>query len=214
MDAQVAGQLGMEAGDPGPPLARQHRMPVVLREDLHGRAGRLDARSPDEHPRKAAAAERGHVEHRLERVALTPVRVAADRDVDPAERALVGAAVEHVTREEDHPGAGAEHREAVVEAPGQRGADAGRVEQPADRGRFAARDHDRIQRAEILGNPHLDGVRAEGLERLTVLPERPLEREQTYFHDLEAASRSPAALGELDVEGRDLGAAHRRAEPA
>jgi hypothetical protein len=50
-----------------------------------------------------------HVRSALEAVDLAAVAVAAHRDVDGTEAALVGAAVEDVGGQQDHAGAGAEH---------------------------------------------------------------------------------------------------------
>ena len=58
-------------------------------------------------------------------------------------------------------------------------------------------------------------VGAERGERLSVFAERALERENPDLHLAASASlRSPASLGELDVERADLLAAHRLAETA
>ena len=55
-----------------------------------------------------------------------------------AERPLVGPAVEHVGRQQDHAGAGAEHRQAVGEPLGERLEKARRLEQHRHRRRLAA----------------------------------------------------------------------------
>src|SRR5581483_2573908 len=47
--ARVLGQLGMERRDEDPPLARQLRVAVDLRQHLDLRADILDPRRPDEH---------------------------------------------------------------------------------------------------------------------------------------------------------------------
>ena len=69
---------------------------------------------------------------------------------------------------------------------------------------------------ELLGRADLDARRRRARRAPHVLAERPLQREHADLHDLEASrvTRSPAPLGELDVERVDLLAAHRLAEPA
>src|SRR4029077_7525792 len=48
VDARVVGQLRVEGGDEEPALARQHRVPVDLREHFYLRPGLLEPRRPDE----------------------------------------------------------------------------------------------------------------------------------------------------------------------
>ena len=146
-----------------------------------------------------------------------------------AERLLIGTAVDDVASEQDHPRAGAEHREAVGQQLGERRAHRRRVEQLAHRGGLAAGEDQRVERAELRGCAHLDRVDAERVEHLTMLAERSLQRQHADLHGWlatsDARSRvfmawrprghrsiSPAAIGELDVEGVDLLAAHRVAE--
>src|SRR5579862_8521526 len=49
VDPGVIGQLRVKRGDEQPPVAREHRMPVDLRENLDRRPGVLDPRRADEH---------------------------------------------------------------------------------------------------------------------------------------------------------------------
>ena len=60
--------------------------------------------------------QRRHEQLGLEAVELAAVAVAPHGDVDRAEAALVGASVEHLGGEQDHPGARAEHRHPVGES--------------------------------------------------------------------------------------------------
>src|SRR5205823_895863 len=48
VDARVVGQFGMERRDEDPPLPREHRMTVDLRQHLDAGARLLDPRRPDE----------------------------------------------------------------------------------------------------------------------------------------------------------------------
>src|SRR4051794_5729179 len=100
VNARVVGQFRMERGDEDPPLSREHRMTVDLRQHLNTRPGLLDPRSADEHGthRLVAVAD---VEIGFEGMNLSAERVAADADVREPEV---------VAAEDDHPGAGAEDR--------------------------------------------------------------------------------------------------------
>src|SRR5688572_22425182 len=102
-------------------------MAVDLGEDLDVGAGALDERRPDEHGGDGPAVDAGDVEVGLEAVDLATERVATDGDVDGAEAPLVGAAVEDLAAEEDHPRARAERWHAVGEALGDRVEQAGRL---------------------------------------------------------------------------------------
>ena len=96
--------------------------------------GPLDERGPDEHGVERPAVEVVDGEVGLEGVDLAAEGVAAHDDVDGAEAALVGPAVEDLGAEEDHPGAGAEGRQPVGQALGQRVEQPGRLEQHRHRG--------------------------------------------------------------------------------
>src|SRR2546422_3310659 len=81
---RVVGQLGMERGDEEASLPREHRPPVDLREDLHGRADVLDPRGPDE-DRANRLLLPAHVQIRLEGGHLAPECVAPHGQVDETE---------------------------------------------------------------------------------------------------------------------------------
>src|SRR3954469_25322246 len=100
VDAGVVGELGMERRDEHSPLARQHRMTVVLGEDRHVGTGVLDPRRADEDAaqRRVLALD---VEVGLEAVNLPPPGVPRHLEVDEAKVVPV---------EDDHPRAGAENR--------------------------------------------------------------------------------------------------------
>src|SRR5215469_5588240 len=49
VEPRVVGQLRVERGDEESPLAREHRVPVDLGENLHLRPDLVDPRSADEH---------------------------------------------------------------------------------------------------------------------------------------------------------------------
>src|SRR5262245_60130195 len=130
MDTEIAGQFGVETRHPHLALPQQHGYVVVRREHLDSVADALDARRADEHAREGRAGEAADLERRLEGVTLTAVSVAAHRDVDAAERLLVGTAVEHFAREQDHARARPEHSHAVAQSGAQRFAHSRSVEEP------------------------------------------------------------------------------------
>src|SRR6185436_9095269 len=88
----------MERRDKEASLPREYRMAVVLREHLDLRACVLDPRRADEDPAHRIYLT-GELEVGLERVDLSPPRVALDLEVDEPEMVAV---------EDDHPGARAE----------------------------------------------------------------------------------------------------------
>src|SRR4029079_16369989 len=95
----------------------------------------------------------------------------------------------------DHPGAGAEHG---TREPPQGLLEGIEADQPADRGRLAARHDETVESFETLGLAHLDRLHAETRERRNVLAEVPLEGENTDPHDL----NSRVALEE--TRGRNI----------
>src|SRR5919202_1555583 len=95
---RVVRQLRVERRDEDPPVAREHRAPIVLGEHLDSRADLLDPRRADEHGLERLPLE---LELRLEACDLPPVGVAPNADVGEPEV---------VTPDEDHPGARAEDR--------------------------------------------------------------------------------------------------------
>ncbi|MEZ5297556.1 MAG: hypothetical protein R2697_15160 [Ilumatobacteraceae bacterium] len=94
----------------------------------------------------AASGQDRHREVGLERVELAAVAVALHRDVDGAERPLVGAAVERLGGEQDHAGARAEDRHAVGDPLGKRFEQFARQQEARHRGRLAAGHGERRRR--------------------------------------------------------------------
>src|SRR5215211_5032233 len=131
METEIARQLRVEARHPHGTLSEEDGNVVVRREHLDRVTHALDAPGADEHTGERRAAESADLERRLERIALAAVAVAADRDVDAPERLLVGTAVEHLTRQQDHPCARSEHGHPVVQTRAERVAQARGVEETA-----------------------------------------------------------------------------------
>ena len=83
--------------------------------DLDPVANRLHPRRTDEDRAHGSATDPGNLDIGLERVHLAAEGVAADHHVDPAERQLVGTAVQDRVRQHDHAGAGAEDRQPAAD---------------------------------------------------------------------------------------------------
>lgn len=112
MEPRIAGELRMESGDEHGALPAQDGMSVDTGEHLDVWPDLFDEWRPDEHGVERCI-ESLDVEIRLEGVDLPTEGVASHGDVDDAEAALIGSAVEHVAGEQDHPGTGAERRHPV-----------------------------------------------------------------------------------------------------
>src|SRR3954469_5422174 len=102
VDARVVGQLRMERGDEDPAVAREHGVPVDLREHLDVRPDLGEPRCADE-------------DRAQRRIAVNDVEVSLERSHLPPERVALGPEIaepEVVPVEDDHPGAGPEDRRA------------------------------------------------------------------------------------------------------
>src|SRR5712691_7306147 len=173
---RVVGQLGVERRDEDPA--------VVLGEHLHLRARLLHPRRANEH-----AAERAlvalEVEVGLEARDLAAVRVPLDGEVGEPHVVAV---------EQDHSRARAEDR--AVEA-------ADRLLEPvdpdeaADRRGLATRDHEPVERLELLRLAHLDDVGAKATQRGRVLAEVALDGQNSDSH-AEDCRREAAPSGRAD----------------
>ena len=115
MHAVVVGEFGVKRGSHDGSRAYEHRGAVVLGEHFDVGADSRDARRADEHgvKRRVKTAQRNVG---LEAVDLAAVGVAPHRDVDCAERALVGATVLDLRGQQDHARARAEDGHAVGDA--------------------------------------------------------------------------------------------------
>ena len=103
MQPGVVGELGMERRHHHGALAAQHGLALDGSQDVDAvahRARRTGARMNTAWT--GPPLEARHVEVGLERVDLAAEGVAADGDVDGAEAALVGPAVEDLAAEQDH----------------------------------------------------------------------------------------------------------------
>ena len=115
----------------------------------------------------------GELEVGLEARDLPPVGVARDLEVEHAEVVAV---------EQDHPGARAEHRPGEL---AERVLEPVEADEPHDRGRLAARDHEPVEPFELLRLAHLDRLHAQPPQHRLVLAEVPLNRQNADLHALE-----------------------------
>ena len=198
-------------------LAAEHRVRRRARRAPRRRRRPLDDRRPDEHARERSAGEPVDVERRLERVALAAVAVAAHRDVETPNGLLVGAAV-------DAPRGASRMSPAQVPSTGspsrQRSASGARSPtMSSSLSSWSTRRPGRTSASsagEVLGRADLDRVDAERVEHLTMLAERPLQRQDADLH-LEASGcdrHYQPRSASLTSSVVDLLAPHRVAEAA
>ncbi len=166
----------MERGHRDRSLAAQDGRAVDRGQHLHVVADPLDRRGPDEHGVEGVI-EAVDVDVGLETVDLGAVGVAQHPHVERGEHVLVGAAVSDLRRQQDHPGAGAEHGQAGPDPLPDRLEQARAFEEHGHRGRLTAGDHERVDRSQLLGGADLDGRGAQLREDRRVGGEGPLERE-------------------------------------
>ena len=179
MHARVVGQLRVERRDQEAPLPQQHGHAVVAGEHLDVGAGVRHPRRADEHAAQRLAVV-AQVEVGLEARELAAVAVALHIDVDQPE---VGAV------EQDHPRARAE--DGRGELP-DRLLEPVEPHQARDRRRLAAGDHEPVEALELLGQAHLDHVRAEPAQHRRVLAEVALDCEDTDSHRCHSRVLPPA----------------------
>ena len=118
MDSVVVGQLGMERRRQDAALAHHHRVPVRLGENFDPGAGLGHPRGPDVHRPQRTAGQSVDREVLLERCHLPAERVAFHDDVECRQLRLIEPG--RIGGEKDHPGAGAQHGQAVPDRRPQR----------------------------------------------------------------------------------------------
>ncbi len=115
----------------------------------------------------------------LEAVDLAAVAVALHRDVDGPEVALVGSAVEHLRRQQNHSRAGAEDRQAVAEHRLDVVVQSGCGQQPRHRRALAAGHDQRVEAGEVTRLAHLPSRRAGSCEGALMRSECALQCQHT-----------------------------------
>src|SRR3954452_13603293 len=112
METRLAGELGVERRGDDIALADGHDAAVIETcQDVDVRPRPIDDRRADEDRMDGRVTQDRDVELRLERVELTPERVALDGDVNQREDRRLAAC--DLAREDDHPGTGPEDRSAA-----------------------------------------------------------------------------------------------------
>ena len=128
------------------------------------------------------------IEITLEGLELTAEAVASHGDVDGTETALVGAPVDGVGAEQDHPRARPEGREPGRELFPERVGQARGLEEHRHRRRLTPGEDDAVEPGEILGSAHPPGRDPDLAQCRAVLSDVALERQDADVH-LEAPRR-------------------------
>src|SRR5215469_1320513 len=118
VDPEVVGKLRMEGERRHRALAYAHRLPALLGDDL-GTAHGLDQRRADEDARDVPL-QPGDADRRFEAGRLPAVSVAANRDVQDSEAALISAAADDPPCEQDHARTGGQRRQTGRDGGSQR----------------------------------------------------------------------------------------------
>lgn len=213
MQARLPSELGVKGERQHVALTDRDRVPVDLGEDLDVGTAIGDPRRPDEDGADRISFDPGNLEFGLEGPQLPSERVTLRRDVEDPEV----AAVEH-----DQARARAEHGDPAGDRLAERVGQAIALDPEAHHGRFAAREHERVEALELVGGPHLAHGGAQSLEDLRVRLEPALDREdaddRSRVHQPRGESSCPAASFELSrlaiAEPRPAEAAATRAGSA
>src|SRR4051794_14469330 len=184
VEARVAGHLRVEGR--GEQVALTDRDdPTRGRTGGHGR-DHLDVRTHILHPGRAdehrveGALQLRHVEVGLEGVDLPAEGVAADDHVEAADRLLVRGATLDPVGQQDHPGAGAEHRHPVLGGLAEGLEQVEVAGQLRHRRRLTARQDESVDRLELRGTAYRLCLRPRALEHAEVLTHVALEGEHAY----------------------------------
>ena len=179
---------GWNDGGDDVPLADGHDPAVVQpREDVDAGAGPLDDRGADEHGVDRPSAEDVDVEVGLERLELSPERIALDGHVEQRQDRLLAAG--DLAREDDHPGARPEDGRARLGEVEDRLAQAPALDEPAHRRALAAGQDQAAEALEVGRLAHANTLDADGGERVEMLAERPLEGQDPDLHRGTVAAR-------------------------
>ena len=181
MEARLAGQLRMERRGDDVALADGDDPAVVQPgEDVDVRTDPVDDRRPDEDAVDRSVAEDRDGDLALERVQLPTEGVPLDRDVEEREDGLLAA--DDVAGEQDHPGAGAEHRRAGGRQVHDRLVQAPAMDELADGRAFAAGQDQPAESGQVVGQADLDRLDADRPKDADVLDERTLDRQHADLH--------------------------------
>ncbi len=180
MQPVIPCDLGMEGHRDDRALPDRHRVTVDGGQHLNRRVEhRVDAWCSNERRLHRSARDAAHGEAHVERCGLRPVRVAlrADREAAWSRESLVIA--RQLVRQQDQSGARAEHGQAVRDPCRERSGQARALEGTGDRGRLPARQHETMDRGELVRGPHGDGPETHGHKSTSVLEHVTLQCEHT-----------------------------------
>ncbi len=184
MDAVVAGDLGVEGGGQQRPLPDRddpagRRAGLDAGEDLNLGSHSLDPRRPDEDGAQRLGAEFADVEVLLERMDLAAECVAAHRDIQPTQGLLVESAALDPVGEHDHACARAVCRHPRAQPLAQRLVQPEGAHQLVDDRGLAAGDDQGVDDVDLGGSAHSDGRGTAGFQGVQVLPDIPLDGQDT-----------------------------------
>ena len=146
----------MEGGCQHPALADRDGLPIgVHREDLGPGPYLAHHRRANEDPVQRVITDHWHRDLGLEAVELPAVRISTNLDVE--ERQHGGVALRDPLREQDHAGAGSQHRSTCPGEREDRLAQPVGVDELAHGGALAPGQNQRIEPREVPGQPYLDG---------------------------------------------------------
>lgn len=188
MNTRIPRKLGMKGRRQQSPLTHQHRSVVVAGEngDLRSRLG--DIGGADKNPAQRLPLRRhlGRLDIRLERVYLTPERIANHADVKETQCRLTAALLAHRDGfgEQNHPGAGSIDRCTRPVRVANRIVQSVAGEQLADRRALSARKNQRVGAGNIVRRSRQKPLAARRLDRPLMGLVVPLHRDDTHARSL------------------------------
>ena len=154
----------------------RYRSPAVGGHDLNACVDLLDDGCTDE-DRVKGLVETRDIELAFKALWLAAVRIAPDRDGKQAERLLVGQPITQLTGQQDHAGAGGEHRHVCFDAPAEWLLQTEFARQLVHGCALATRKDHAINRRQVVRSTHRSRARAQLLESADVLTESTLHRQ-------------------------------------
>lgn len=157
-------------------LAHRYGMAVDPGEHRHLGSDAFHPGGSDEDAANRPAVQAVDLDVGLEGVDLPAESVAPNRHIDDAQRLLIHPAIQDGGPQQDHPGAGAEHRQAGGQPFDQRLPELEDIKQTAHGGGFAAGQHDPVDGCEFSRTADGDGGDPETVQGDQVLAHVTLQR--------------------------------------
>lgn len=180
MQAHVRRQFGVERRREERTAPDQNRIAVDLGQYLDTLPDRFHLwRTNEDRSKRFVVFESQSGDHKVsfERGHLAAVTIAADRDRQLRQLHLIRAAVEDLFGEQDHSGAGPEHRHTVGDQRSQRVGHRIGAKKQRHSGGLATGKYQRINAIEILGKADRPSVRSQRFDRLDMTLECALKGE-------------------------------------